>query len=226
VDVNQAYELCQYCVAKNSAQGYLSPQDFNHVINVAQRSYIDYLIGQYQQYQAKRPIPIVAFGENERVRTSLAPLIYEVVIPVNSTTGIGAFPYGFIQVDAMWGQYGFYNIRFTEQVRLSANYRSVIDSPISNNDNAVYLIRHEGFKFFPETIGNARCSYVQNPPSISWGYTEVNGIPVWNPATSSNPVWDDTDLLNIIVRALAIVGVNLQLNVVQQYSQTIKTQGQ
>jgi hypothetical protein len=224
VDVNQCYEICKYAVAKNSAQGYLSPQDFNHVINIGQRSYIDYLIGQYQQYQAKRPIPIVAFGENERVRTSLAPLIYEEIIPVNNVTGIGAFPYGFIQVDAMWGQYGYYNIRFTEQDRLMSNKRSVIDTP--NNDNAIYLIRHEGFQFFPETIGNVRCSYVQNPPSISWGYTEVNTIPVWNPMTSSDPVWDDIDMMNIIVRALALVGVNLQFGVVMQYSNEIKRGGQ
>jgi hypothetical protein len=224
VDVNQCYEIVQYCVAKNTAQGYVSPQDFNHVINIAQRSYIDYLLGQYQQYKDKRPIPIVAFGENERVRTSLAPLIYETIIPVNNVTGIGAFPYGFLQVDAMWGQYGYYNIRFTEQDRLSANIRSVIDTPTTTN--AVYLIRHEGFQFFPETIGNVRCSHVQNPPSISWGYTEVNGIPVYNPANSSQPVWSDDDMLNIIVRALAIVGVNLQLGVVLQYANDVKKGGQ
>jgi hypothetical protein len=224
VDVNQCYEIVQYCVAKNTAQGYVSPQDFNHVINIAQRSYIDYLLGQYQQYKDKRPIPIVAFGENERVRTSLAPLIYETIIPVNNVTGIGVFPYGFLQVDAMWGQYGYYNIRFTEQDRLSANIRSVIDTPTTTN--AVYLIRHEGFQFFPETIGNVRCSHVQNPPSISWGYTEVNGIPVYNPANSSQPVWSDDDMLNIIVRALAIVGVNLQLGVVLQYANDVKKGGQ
>ena len=223
MSVDELYTLCKYCVAKSGNQGYLSPDDFNLVINIGQRSYIDYLLGQYQQYQAKRPIPVVAFGDSERVRTSLAPLIYEEIIPVNNISGIGAFPYGFMQVDAMWGQYGYYNIRFTEQDRLMSNYRSVID-PIQTNP--VYLIKHEGFQFFPETIGNVRCSHIQNPPSISWGYTEVNGIPVWNPVTSSNPVWDDTDLLNIIVRALAIVGVNLQLNVVSQYSENIKRGGQ
>lgn len=224
MDVNFCYELCKYYVAKNSSQGYLSPDDFNMVINVAQRSYTDYLLGQYQQYQAKRPIPIVAFGNNERVRTSLAPLIYEVIIPVNSTTGIGEFPYGFIQVDAMWGQYGYYNIRFTEQDRLASNYHSVID-PVQTNP--VYLIKHEGFQFFPPTIGNVRCGYVQNPPSISWGYTEdQNGTPVYNPANSSQPVWEDQDMLSIIVRALAIIGVNLQLNQVQQYAQMIKQGGQ
>lgn len=224
MNVDECYKLMQYAVAKNTAQGYLSPDDFFRVINVGQRSYIDYLIGQYQQYQAKRPIPIVALGDSQRVRTSLAPLVYEVFISVNTSTGIGAFPYGFIQVDAMWGQYGYYNIRFTEQDRLTSNVRSVIDTP--TNDNGVYLIRHEGFQFFPPTIGDVRCSYIQDPPSISWGYTEVDGEPVYNPATSTDPVWDNIDMLNIIVRALAIVGVNLQLSVVQQYSETIKRGGQ
>lgn len=219
------YSICQYACAKNTAQGYISPDDFNQIINVAQKSYIDYLLGQYQQYRAKRPIPVVAFGENERIRTSLAPLIYEVIIPVNNVTGIGAFPYGFLQVDAMWGQYNFYNIRYTEQDRLMTNYRSVIDPPTTVNP--IYLIKHEGFQFFPETIGNARCSYVQDPPSMSWAYTEsAEGIPAYNASASVQPVWSDIDMLNIIVRALAIIGVNLQLNVVSQYSQMIKQGGQ
>ena len=226
MNVNECYEIIKEICAKNTAQGYASPDDFVRNINLAQRSFASYLIGQTQQYQAKRPIPIVAFGENERIRTSLAPLIYEEIIPVNNVTGIGAFPYGFIQVDAMWGQYGYYNIRFTEQDRLSANYRSVIDSPISNNDNAVYLIRHEGFQFFPPTIGNVRCSYVQNPPSIVWGYTEVNGLPVYNPATSSDPVWDDVDILEVLVRCLDLFGVQMQLGVVREYAMQIKKGGQ
>lgn len=227
MDVNEVYELCKFCVAKNTAQGYLSPDDFNRTINVAQRSYIDYLLGQYQQYRAKRPIPIVALGETQRIRTSLAPLISEEFISVDIASGIGQFPYGFMQVDAMWGNYGYYNIRFTEQDRLSANVRSVIDTP-TNDTNAVYIIRHEGFQFFPHEIGSVTCSYVQDPPYITWGYTNdpVTGIPVYNPATSSQPVWDNTDILNIVVRALAIIGVNLQLGVVQQYSQEIKMQGQ
>jgi len=215
----------QYAVAKNTAQGFLSSSDFETCINQAQVSYVDYLLGQYQKYQVRRPIPIVAFGENERVRTSLAPLIYETIIPINSTTGIGTFPYGFIQVDAMWGQYGYYNIRFTEQDRLASNYHSVID-PVQTNP--VYLIRHEGFQFFPPTLGNVRMSYVSNPPSMRWGYTNnpVTGIPEYNAITSSQPVWDDVDMLNIIVRALSIVGVNLQLGVVLQYSNDIKNTGQ
>lgn len=226
MNINECYQLIQFICAKNTAQGFVSPADFNIAMNQAQTSYVDYLLGQYQQYRDKRPIPIVAFGENERVRTSLAPLIYETIIPINSVTGIAAFPYGFIQVDAMWGQYGYYNIRFTEQDRLSANIRSVIDTPTTTNP--VYLIRHEGFQFFPFDTGSARISYVSNPPSMNWGYVNnpVTGIPEYNAVTSSQPVWEDTDLLNIIVRALQIIGVNLQFQQVMQYSEQIKRGGQ
>ncbi len=224
MDVNEIYVLMQDILAKNIQQGYLSPDDFNTYINQAQRSYLDYLLGEYQQYQTKRPIAVVSFSQNERVRTSIAPLIYNTILPVDSNTGIASFPYNFQQVDAMWGIYGFYNIRFTQQDRLQSNYRSVID-PVQ--ENPIYLIKHEGFQFYPEDIGQARLSYVRTPPTIEWGYTpDSNGIPVYNAATSSQPVWADPDIYNIIVRALAMAGVQLQLNVVMGYSENIKKGGQ
>lgn len=222
--VDEVYRLMLFAVAKNTQQGYLSPDDFNLTINVAQRSYLDYLLGEYQKYQIQRPIAVVEFGQNERIRESLAPLIYGTVLPVNSSTGIGSFPYDFEYTDAMWSQYGFYNIKFVQQDRLHSYYRSTID-PIAQNP--VYLIKHEGFQFYPETIGNARLSYVRKPPSIVYAYVyDGNGIPVFNPFNSVNPVWSDTDMLQIVVRALMLVGVNLQFSTVIQYSQDIKQSGQ
>lgn len=224
MDINQVYTIFLYACAKNLQQGYVSPEDFETCINTAQRSYTDYLLGEYQKYQIKRPIAVVEFGQNERIRTSIAPLIYDTFLSINNITGIASFPYAFEQVDAMWGQYGFYNIRFTQQDRLQSNYRSVIDPVISN---PVYLIKHEGFQFYPETLGTARLSYVRTPPAMRWGFTlDANGLPVYDPSNSSQPVWDEVDMLNIIVRGLQLAGVNLQLNAVIAYSQEIKNGGQ
>lgn len=224
MDVNQVYQVCLYAVAKNKQQGYLSPDDFYTVINMAQRSYLDYLLGEYQKYQVKRPIAVVEFGQNERVRESLAPLIYGTVLTPDITTGIASFPYDFEYTDAMWSLYGFYNIRFAQQDSQDSYIHSAID-PIATNP--IYLIQHEGFHFFPESTIGARLSYVRKPPSIVWGYNlDSNGRAVWNPATSQNPVWGDTDILQIIVRALAMVGVNLQFSTVLQYANDIKNNGQ
>lgn len=224
MDVNQVYQVMLYAVAKNKQQGYMSPDDFYTAINTAQRSYLDYLLGEYQKYMVQRPIAVVQFGQNQRIRESLAPLIYGVILSPNAGTGIAPFPNDYEYVDAMWGSASYYNIRFIQQDRLASYLNSKID-PIESNP--VFLIQHEGFHFFPQTIGGARMSYVRTPPSIVWGYVEDgDGIPVYNPSTSQQPIWSEADMLNIIVRALALVGVNLQLGVVMQYSDNIKNGGQ
>lgn len=211
-------------MAKNLQDGYVSPDDFNTAINTAQRSYLDYLLGEYQKYQPQRPIAIVEFGQNERIRQSLSPLIYGAVLSPNTITGIAPFPSDYEYNDAMWSLYGFYNIRFIQQDRLQSYYRDPID-PIQTNP--VYLVNNYGFQFYPENIGSARMSYVRTPPSIFWGYSlDSNGLPVYDASISQNPIWAETDMLNIIVRALSIIGVNLQFPLVMQYSNEIKGGGQ
>lgn len=222
--VDDVFYIVKYAIAKNLSQGYISPEDFNRIINLGQRSYLDYLLGEYQKYQVTRPIAVVEFGQNERIRQSLAPLIYGTVLGINSTTGISPFPSDYEYPDAMWGLYGFYNIRFIQQDRLDSYYHSSID-PIATNP--VYLIKHEGFQFYPETLGSARMSYVRTPPSIVWAYVvDANDVPVYDPINSQQPVWGNTDILQVIVRSLQLIGVNLQLGVVMQYANEIKNLGQ
>lgn len=228
MDSNTAYKIVLFAAAKNKQNGYISPEDFNTVLMpVAQRGYLDYLLGEYQKYQIKRPIAVVEFGQNERIRDSISPLIYNTILPISSTTGISALPSDYEYIDAMWGVYGNYNIRFAQQDRLDSYIHSSIDTVASN---PVYIIRHEGFQFFPDRPYNenqAKMSYVRTPPAIVWGYSlDSNNRPVYNPALSQQPVWSDTDMIQILVRALALVGVNLQMNVLIGYANEIKANGQ
>ena len=228
MDANQAYKLVLYCAAKNLSQGYISPEDFNTVIMpLGQRSYVDYLLGEYQRYQIKRPIAVVEFGQNERIRDTISPLIYNAILPINATTGIASRPSDYEYTDAMWSVYGNYNIKFIQQDRQDMYIHSEIDPIVTN---PVYLIRHEGFQFFPDRPygeNQAKMSYVRTPPAIVWGYVlDSNGVPVYNPATSQDPVWSDTDMLEVIVRGMQAIGVNLQLGTLIQYSQEIKQGGQ
>lgn len=226
-----------YVCSKNLQQGFLSPADFYTTVNAAQREYLDYLLGEYQQYQAGRPIGVVQIGDTEKLRNSIAPLIYSVILSPNTSTGISPYPNDFEMVDAMWSPnvsagptspvdyvYGFYNIRFVNQPRLGSFWGSSID-PI--RQNPVYLLNNYGIQFYPEDLGVAKMSYIRNPPSIVWGYTlNSNDIPVWNPATSQNPIWSDADCMNIIARALRMVGVNLSDPQLSAYANEVKNGGQ
>lgn len=220
--IDTAYRIIQGLLAKNQ-QGYATPEEFNLYINQAQQSYLDFLLGQYQKYQPGRGIAPVHFSQNQRVRTSIAPLIYGTILNVDST-GLSPYPSDFEQVDAMWSVYGFYRIRFSQQDTLWSRYNSAIDR-IANNP--VYLMKNEGFQFYPENIAQARLSYVRKTPTIIWAYIlDFRDEPVYDPLNSIDPVWSDTDMYNIIVRVLQSFGVSMQLGVVVDYSQNIKTAGQ
>ena len=225
MDVNTVWKIIQYAANKNQNGGNITPEQFNTVLMpTAQRQYLDLLLGEYQKYQIKRPISAqVEIGNNQRVSTSLSPLIYGAILSV-FPYGLAIPPSDFEYVNAMWGLYGHYNIRWVNQDRLDSYYHSEID-PIT--ENPIYLISQEGFQFYPENIAFARLSYVRTPPSIVWGYDEdSNGRPVYNPMKSQQPVWGDSDIYQIIVRALSLVGINLQLNTLVGYANDIKNNGQ
>lgn len=217
------YRLVLLACAKNVQDGYVAPDDFNLAINQASRSYANYLLGTFQTYSPKRPFSTVDYSENQNARTRLVPLIKTATLTINGS-GFATYPTDFLQVDAMWTNTGFNRISFVQQDALYSRYNSVID-PVQTNP--IYLLEQTGFRFYPVTTATAKLSYVSNPPEIRWGYTlDANGIPVYNPGTSLPNYWDDASSLEVVVRALAIIGVELQLGVVSQYAQMIKTQGQ
>lgn len=222
MSINDIYELILYIISKNQ-QGYLSPDEFNLTINQAQQSYQSYLLGNFQTYTPGRPVAKVELGQNSVVRQRLAPSIYNYNLTVDGT-GFSPYPGDYLQADAMWSIYGNNRIRYVQQDSLYSFYNSVID-PVATNP--IYLIEDVGFRFYPVTTATAKLSYVRNAPNMVWGYTlDGNGNPVYDVASSTQPIWDDASMLEIIARALRMVGVNLQSAVVSQYAEEIKNQGQ
>lgn len=220
--VDFAYRLMQFIINKNQ-NGYLKPDDFNLIINQAQLSFLDYLLGQFQSYQYGRPVAKVEFGMNEVVRQRLTPFIDPPTTLTIDNTGLSPYPDDYQQTDAMYDT-SLNRIRYVQQHKLYSYITSVID-PIAYNP--IFLINSAGFQFYPVTQGTALLSYVKTPPTIVWASTpDGNGRPVYNPVGSTDPLWYDLDALQIIVRALAMVGINLQASDVSQYSQMIKQQGQ
>lgn len=220
--VDAFYQIVNYIINK-SQQGNLSPANFNLLANQSQTSYMDYLLGEFQQYQYGRPVARVEFGANQTVRQRLTPFIYGYNLNVD-VSGHAAYPYDFQQVDAMWNIQGNDRVRFVQQDYLYSYLQSKID-PVETNP--IYLIEDIGFRFYPTNFGAAKLSYVKTPKEIKWAYTlDGNGRPVYDAANSIDPVWLDVDMLEIIARLLKMVGVNLQAAQVSQYANQITTNGQ
>lgn len=216
------YRICQYAINK-AQNGYLTSSEFNLLVNQAQTSYEDYLLGEFQQYQYGRAQARIDYNQNSNIRQRLSPLIYGYTLSVDAN-GFASYPGDYVQTDAMWNPNGISRYRYVKQDSLFSYYNSKID-PIASNP--IYLIEQNGFRFFPASVGTARLTYVKNAPTITWGYTlDGNGREVYNAATSQQPVWSDVDLLEIIARVLKLVGVNLKDGMVAQYANQVTQMGQ
>jgi hypothetical protein len=221
MDVNQVYDLIKFIANKNQ-QGYVTPSQFNLIINQAQNSYTSFLLGSFQQYTPGRPIARVELGNNSVVRQRLVPIIKLATLTIDGT-GFSPYPSDYVQVDAIRTT-AFQRVRFTQQDNLYSYYNSVID-PVATNP--IYLLEDNGFRFYPTDLATASLSYVSDPVDIVWAYTlDANNRPVYDPANSVDPVWHVTSILEIVTRALSMVGVNLQAGAISQYAQEIKANGQ
>ena len=220
MNVNDMYRICQFAVNK-AQNGYLTPSEFNLTINQAQVSYQDYLLGEFQQYQYGRSQARINYSQNENIRQRLSPLITSATLTINGS-GEAVYPADYVQADTIITT-AFKRVRFVQQDSLYSYYNSEID-PIATNP--IYLLEPTGFQFYPVTLGSAILTYVKDAPEIIWAYTTVSGRPVYSSGTSVQPVWDNVDLLEIIARALKLIGLNLQDGQVQQYANQVTQQGQ
>jgi hypothetical protein len=224
--VQTAYNLIRYIC--NKSQGtYISPSDFNLIINQASIGHVNFLIGEFQTYLPQRSEPRVMYSQNRNVRQRLTPFIYGKQLSVGGD-GLAPYPDDYIQTDAMWSIYGNRKVRYAPQNKLDSMVNSTID-PVATKP--VFAIEDNGFRFYPNDIGAAKLSYVRMPRQIVWAnvYANVygqNNRPTYDPANSVDPEWDDVEMMEIIGKALRMVGVNLQANEISQYAQEIKIQGQ
>jgi hypothetical protein len=295
MSVDAVYKLMLYIISKNAQSGYYSPTDFNRTINQASISYVNYLIGQVQQYQYGRPEPRVGLGMNDVVRQSLTAFAHKRTLSI--TSGVADYPSDYQIVDSMLTT-GNKPIRYAQQNYLAAYLNSVID-PVSTNP--IFLMENEGFRFYPSTLTSAILTYIGTPNEIVYAYeldssgrqkytTGIQGLNVitggsgytsatitfappvsgiratatvtlqggkvvaivmtnygsgynnttptftftgngtgaafGTPITSQDPLWYELDLLEVIGRALRMIGVSLESGALQNYSQELKQTGQ
>lgn len=219
--VDFAYSIIKF--ATNKAQsGSVSPAEIGKVLTAAAHQFTDHLLGQDQGYAPGRPVPRVGLGANQRLRQSLSPLI-EAPSALAIAGGRATMPADLVAVDAMYQSDGYSKIRFVEQDRLQGYVESVID-PIA--DHPVYLIENGSFLFYPASLTAAKLSYVKKHPDIVWAHeADANGRPTYTATGSAHPLFSDVDMLEVLARALRLVGVNLQAAHVAQYAEAVKVQG-
>jgi hypothetical protein len=68
---------------------------------------------------------------------------------------------------------------------------------------------------------------IEMPPPSKWAYTlDANGREIYSSTSSIDPLWKESDMLNIISRILKQFGISVKDNELVQYSENIKNTGE
>ena len=117
-----------------------------------------------------------------------------------------------------------YPVRFVAEDRISSFIGNAIDAP--TNTEPIYYEIGSMYRFYPSTLGTANLTYIRVPMTLKWSYY---GNLIWDPATSVPAggalEWGDTDIYEIIYRAVGIIGINLKDGDLMRAAQLVKNDG-
>jgi hypothetical protein len=221
--IDQVYKFVDFIIKKSNAGGYLSPEEFNLIINRAQIQYFNKLYGNQNDYRYDRPVPKIAYAITEKISNSLSPFLSDSTSLTIDSAGKVDIPSDLFQTVSLTHTIDGveYEITRVEQDRIANNLSSYYDAPTA--DYPIYAQLRTKFQFYPKDLGTASLFYLKKPTDMVWAYTTVAGRPVYNSGSSVQPLWKDMDMNEIIYIALSYIGVNLKDQEVSQFAQ-LKTQ--
>lgn len=227
LDVNYLYQFVLKLIRKNQSGG-LSAGDFQYQWNDAQGSYQDDLLGRFQMRSNGKTGMNTGLIEDETILQKLAAFTKPISLTI--TSGNADKPTDFVYRMALRiNGYDCYKIKPSQ---IASVNNSVIDPP-SIATNTFYFVEYEAYYYLlPHTlptvaITTAEFDYIITPPNIVWGYTwDSDSRQVYNPGTSTQPLWDSNSCREITKRMLKNIGVSFKDADFQNFGQSVITAGE
>jgi hypothetical protein len=221
--IDQVYKFIDFTIKKSNAGGYLTPDEFNLIINRAQIQYFNKLYGNQNDYRYDRPVPKIAYAITEKISNSLSVFLSDSTALSIDANGQVNIPNDLFQTVSITKTISGidYEITRVEQDRVANNLTSAYDAP--DTKFPIYTQLRTKFQFYPKNLGSANLYYLKQPTDMLWAYTVVSNRPQYDAANSVQPLWKDMDMNEIIYIALSYVGINLKDGEVSQFAQ-LKTQ--
>lgn len=223
MNINQAHQFIDFLVRQSNSGVYLSPTEKDLILNRAQTQYFNKLYGNQNDYRYDRPVPKITYAITEKISRSLAPFLSDPTALVIDANGQVNTPSDLYQTVAVTHTVSGidYEVTRVEQDRIANNLTSSIEAPDAKYP--IYSQLRTKLQFYPKNLATATITYLKKPIDMFWGYNLVSGVPVYNSATSVQPVWEDMDMNEVIYLALSYAGLNIKDADVSQFA-NVKTQ--
>jgi len=222
MDINEIYSLVRF-IANKSQSGYITPEEFNNAFNLSQDQYFHQLIEALQGWDANRRRIRLPMGNAQQVIQKLAPFIVKDTSVVVPGTGVYPKPGDLSNLLAIRSADNTQRVWRVEHDRVFSHASSTIDLP---EETPFYTEYNNNYQIYPITIGTINVDYLRTPPNALWAYTVVSGRPVYDIGSSIQPLWQDTEITELIIRILFMFGISIQASQLVQYYGSVKNDGQ
>lgn len=203
-NISEIYSLMQFIIRKELGAFVTIPEAIQ-ALTAAQLDRFQY---DFSQYQVNQSVADALSPFKVRIQfTSAAD--GQVVNPANYQHLIGGvFTVTGSTINA---------VRFINDDELPNALTSQL-RPVSTS-NPIAVDSAAGFQLYPQSQQTGFYTYLRLPNAPVYGYTQVNRVITYNPATSVQIEYYDVYVDNIIARAVSYLGVNLDDQAVQQFAQ-------
>lgn len=221
MNINEVYKTISYLVDKYQGT-YLSPDDFNMVVNMAQNQYLAFLTDDTGAL-TRNPKNPVGMSTSAIVADTLSSFLVESTLAV--TSQLATKPADMYKTVSIRTPDDNYAMRFVPADKMASFVGNAIDAPTITEP--IYYEIGSSYKFYPNTLTSVKVSYIKNPETLKWAYTGALAYDAANsvPAANANLQWGETDVYEIIYRSVGIIGINLKDGDLIRAAQIVKNDG-
>lgn len=215
ININTVKELVQLIVNKNEGQWSISR--FNQAAPSAVIEWFNACYGQPMLSKNGQQINDMVWQSTEKLSNNLRPFLKPVTLQVNAN-GQGVRPTDFVQTSSIRYNYGTkqVEVKFVRDNNLDEYLNSDLLAP--SKSYPIYAIYDNYLQFYPKDLVRVNFTYLRTPATPVWGYTVVNGRPVYDQTTSVDIDFPDDNLNEVVSRIVALFGITMREGQVQQYA--------
>lgn len=225
-NVNDILNLTKFLLRKNQS-GSISASDLFYSWNSEQTAFFEDLKGRWQARSNGKSGANTGLIENQTILTKLTPFTFLKTLDI--TDGSIEKP------DDFSYRLGF-RINGVDCFKINHNQianvnGSVIDPP-SIADNKFYFVEYENSIYIlPHTLPTASITTAEldcliQPTDVKWGFSyDADDRQVYNPGTSQQPQWLQSEIIEITKRTLASFGVSYHDKDFEQFGKAAQLTG-
>lgn len=195
--IEQIYRVVQLLINKSQSGGYLSPDQFNRLLELAQIDEINNL------YLNK--------AEDVTEIDELSPVISDPTF-INVVSGQATKPTDFLHYVTS-RSYNFNEgyetpIEIIREIELGERMKSVIEQP--STDYPIIVEYSDYFTVYPASLNGIRLTYIIDPPTPNWAFTLVNQRPVYDASNSTDVLLTNKSFGNLVYRVCELFGIHVR----------------